>query len=60
MTTKERVEALWEILRKDFGIETMEQFQREYDKLPCIDISAFVAPGEFPYFLAPKGLRFHP
>lgn len=49
MTTEERVAALWEILREDFGIETMEQFQREYDKLPCIDISAFVAPGEPPF-----------
>lgn len=42
MTTEERVAALWEILREDFGIETMEQFQMEYDKLSCIDISAFV------------------
>lgn len=50
MTTKERVAALWEILHEYFGIETMEQFQREYDKLPGIDISAFVEPGDCPLF----------
>ncbi|MCR1906120.1 hypothetical protein [Intestinimonas butyriciproducens] len=54
MTTKERVEALWEMLREYFGIETMEQFQREYNRTPCIDISAFVAPGEHPFFPKPK------
>lgn len=50
MATKEQVEALWEILREYFGIETMGQFQREYEKLPCIDISAFVEPGDCPIF----------
>lgn len=45
MTKQERVSALWDILREDYGIETMEQFLAEYRKLPPIDISAFVEPG---------------
>lgn len=51
MNKKERVSALWEILREDYGIETMEQFQGVYSKLQPIDISAFVelgSPSSFP------------
>ena len=55
MTTKEQVEAMWKILREDFGIETMEQFQREYDKLLGIDITAFVAPLDHSVSQHPKG-----
>ena len=55
MTTKEQVEAMWKILREDFGIETMEQFQREYDKLPGIDITAFVDPLDHSVSQHPKG-----
>lgn len=42
MTQQERVSALWEILREEYGIETAGQFLREYAKLPPIDITAFV------------------
>lgn len=42
MTKQERVSALWEILREEYGIETVVQFLREYAKLPPIDITAFV------------------
>jgi len=45
MTTEQRVAALWEILREDCGIETVEQFKEAYSKLEPIDISAFVPPG---------------
>ena len=48
MTEQQRVSALWDILREDYGIETMEQFLAEYRKLLPLDISAF---GEAPpYF----------
>lgn len=53
MTQQERVSALWEILREEYGIETMEQFLVEYRKLPPIDISAFVEPGDTLFFPKP-------
>ena len=45
MTQQERVSALWEILREDYGINTMEQFAEAYTRCLPIDISAFVEPG---------------
>lgn len=42
MTQQERISALWEILREEYGIETVGRFLREYAKLPPIDITAFV------------------
>ena len=49
MTKQERVSALWEILRDEYGIETEGQFLRAYDELPPIDITAFVeAKDRFP------------
>lgn len=46
MTTEQRVAALWEILREEFGIETMEQFMEAYKNCPKIDIAPFVAISE--------------
>ena len=46
MTKQERVSALWEILREDYGINTMEQFSEAYTRCPPIDISAFVEHGD--------------
>ena len=42
MTQQERVSALWEILREEYGIETVGQFLRAYAEPPPIDITAFV------------------
>lgn len=50
MTTEQRVAALWEILREEFGIETTEQFEEAYSQLRPIDISAFVPPGAHHYW----------
>ena len=55
MAKKEQVEALWEILREYFGIETMEQFLEEYNNLPGIDITAFVTPLDHSVSQCPKG-----
>lgn len=53
MTQQERVSALWEILREDYGINTMEQFVEAYTRCPPIDISAFVEPGDLAFFSKP-------
>lgn len=53
MTQQERVSALRELLREDYGIETMEQFWETYCRLPPIDISAFVEPGATSFFPKP-------
>ena len=41
-----RVEALWELLKSEYGIETAEQFEEAYRKGPGIDITPFVSPRE--------------
>ena len=50
MTGQERVSALWELLREDYGINTMEQFVEAYTRCPPIHISAFVEPGATSFF----------
>lgn len=54
MTMEQRKELIWEILREDFGIETMEQFLDAYSKMKPIDISVFVTPSKCP---TPQGTK---
>ena len=53
MTGQERVSELWELLREDYGINTMEQFVEAYTRCPPIHISAFVEPGATSFFPKP-------
>ena len=42
--TVDRVEALREYLKEEFGIKSVEEFEEAYKKCPRIDISPFAGP----------------
>lgn len=42
--TKRMIEKQWQVLKKRYGINTMEEFEKAFKNLPPLDISCMVSP----------------
>ena len=42
--TKRMIERQWQVLKKKYGINTMEDFEKAYKNLQPLDISCMVSP----------------
>jgi len=38
------IEKQWQVLKKRYGINTMEEFEKAFKNLPPLDISCMVSP----------------